>query len=241
MAFIRSLIFAAALCAPGLAVAQSVTLPRPIGIQVNDDLQVDLALLPAVWKRVLGERVVRDITVTSEDSNLRITRESPTRTLLRPTTRGPHWARVALTIDNLGPLDLAVNVVGYEVDRSQVYSPEAKSLQDLDVITNETPMNAVATIKMRPYVPGVHWTFGMFAHTSTFKDGARRFTILTGRDATSLGEPGWTVQEDPATGELVGALAFEMVIPGTERSFCMKTTQVPTIPGAPPAATAANN
>ncbi|MDA3959454.1 MAG: hypothetical protein PF961_01595 [Planctomycetota bacterium] len=222
---IQLAIFITLILVPGIASAQ-VTMPLPIGIQKGKWLTIDLNALPDDVDRFVSHLGANSLSLETTDPQLSINQLSSTTVKVRADIPGPHTATARLGSPDGNDTQIILTFVGYTINREELYSPKPISYQGLKELTQDTPLRAIAAIEMRPYVPGVRWDISMFAHRSTFKDGARSFTATTGIRTTTLGDRGWKIRFDPASKELVGRLEFLIIIPGREKSFCVRTRQV---------------
>lgn len=218
----------------GALQAATITLPVPIGIEINKPLTVDPAVLPPAWQDLVTSYKVIEFTISTTDPDLVVEKTAPMTSSVTAKKRGARKAKAAIRIEGSEVLhNVNLTIVGYELDRSELITPKADSYQNLEIINESTPLKMTATIRMRPYVPNVFWNMHFFAHSSKFINDQRSFHVVTGWPKTSIGEAGWKIQTDPATGERVGSLSFRIITPGNERSFCLQTEQTPYLPPTP--------
>jgi hypothetical protein len=78
-----------------------------------------------------------------------------------------------------------------------------------------------ATFTMHPFLPGMIFDFDMFAHTSTFLNGATSFTVNTSDTESSLGEPGFQQLYNSTTGEMDGVFTYTVDMPPDETIYCI--------------------
>jgi PA14 domain len=88
------------------------------------------------------------------------------------------------------------------------------------LVNDETSLTS-ATLTITPFIPDLWINFSMFAHLSTFKGGAKKFTINTSQALSSLGEAGFTISTD-ASGEAIGQFKYTLEVPPGETKSCLQ-------------------
>ncbi len=88
------------------------------------------------------------------------------------------------------------------------------------LVNDETSLTS-ATLTITPFIPDLWINFSMFAHLSTFKGGAKKFTINTSQALSSLGEAGFTISAD-ASGEAIGQFKYTLEVPPGETKSCLQ-------------------
>jgi PKD repeat protein len=91
------------------------------------------------------------------------------------------------------------------------------------IIVVDDSETGIATLRMRPYIPGIRFDFSMFASSSTFYGGVRSYSINTSDATAPTSEPGFQTEYDPNTGETVGVFSFTLEVPANENSYCFSS------------------
>lgn len=209
--------------------------PRALVVQVGQQQVYDLSEVSGLFGFAGFPANYPDWAVSSPTEDVKVARLNATDLRVKILKPGP--ASFSIFPQGSGQ-EIVIPVISYKLDRKGLYQPDIVNGDPLHYDAS-LPVTMIATLRMIPYVPGLHYELSFFGHRTTFADGSRAFSVTTGAAQTSHGQPGFRV-ERAADGTEVGVLSFAMIIPADEDSWCLKTEQTQVWPGLFPTPTTPN-
>jgi len=104
-----------------------------------------------------------------------------------------------------------------EIDEFTINTPALKN-----AVVNAGTGIGTLTLTMSPYIAHESFNFVMFAHTATFRGGAKSMSVSTTGGPSTNGEAPFAQVFDENTQETIGTFSFEIEVPSNEDKYCFR-------------------